>query len=498
MSAGDVAGAVVRDLWALLDEIQEMGFSFDPRDLVHNIGVLTAAIDRAWTVATDPPPGDPAAIEAAAALWRSAARSHRAQADDLTAFDVASVWHGTAAVACAATVRRLAGRLEDASALADRASKALEDHENEITRARRRHGEVGGHLRAAARRLGRCAPWEIPDMLGDVVEELVGALRAAIESYEIAGASETTCSASLRGISDGMPFPDAVGPGMSAFELMNVLSAARGGRPLLGDVAARAADRYAELGAGAREAVDQVLADAPSPEHRAWVVATLATGAPLETLTNFARHIADLPPSELATVLDPTTVELAQQSSTTCGSASLAVARMLNDPVYALKVLGGYDSVNGAEDSSDVTDRFAAAELETKARTNDSIGTDGEWVASWPDALGTSPWGAAEEMNGVGGGEAYGVALVDSGSGADRQTAYDALERAALDGRPAPLYVGDGTSPRHVVLVVAAGDDALQVYEPGSGLTVTVSEHDFVRGDVDLGGWDRPWAVVTP
>jgi hypothetical protein len=308
---------------------------------------------------------------------------------------------------------------------------------------------------------------------------------------------------------------------MSAFELMNVVSAAQGKRPLVGDVARRAAERYESLGEGAREVVDRLLAAAPSPEHRAWILAALASGASLETLANFAERIDGVDASGLAAILDPTQVKLVQQSDTTCGSASLVVARMLNDPVYALKVLAGHDATTGQDvpvpelddlprktleaDGVAETDaeyalraRFHEAELQAKARTNDTVGTDGERTLPWPDALGTSPWGAAEEMNGVAGGDGYGVKLVDSGSPDDRQQAYDTLERAGRDGRPAPVYVGDGTSPRHVVLVVGAGDGTLQVYEPGSGMTVTVTEDAFVRGDVNLGGWGKPWAVVAP
>ena len=126
------------------------------------------------------------------------------------------------------------------------------------------------------------------------------------------------------------------------------------------------------------------------------------------------------------------------------------------------------------------------------------MGSDGERTLLWPDAIGTSPWGAAEEMNGTAGGDGYGVALVDSDSPSDRQQAYDAVELAALDGRPAPMYVGDGTITRHVVLVVGSTDTGLLVYEPGGGGVVEISERDFVSGDTSVLGWERPWAVVAP
>ena len=497
MSASDVGGAVVRELWRMLDEIQEMHFSLDPRDLLHNIGVLGAMIERVWTIASQPPPGAPGDIEAVAGLWRDVSAANQTHADDLRTMDVAAVWSGPAADGCTATVRRLADRFEQASPLAGRASRALLDLADEIRAARRRHAEMGDHLRAAANRLAAGASWDVVDLLRDVAEELVEAVRAAIDAYQIADRAAATCAAVLRGVADQMPFPDTAVPGMSVFELMNVI-ATPGDRPLVGDVAQRAADRYAQLGEGAQQVVDDLLASARSPEHRAWLLAALASGASLETLANFADRIGEVDEAGLAELLDPTVHRLVQQTSTTCGSASLVVARMLNDPVYALEVLGGYDATTGTTDAGTIEERFAAAELEAKARTNDSVGSDGERTLPWPDAIGTSPWGAAEEMNGTAGGDGYGVALVDSDSPSDRQQAYDALERAALDGRPALMYVGDGTIPRHVVLVVGSTDTGLLVYEPGGGGVVEISERDFVSGDTSVLGWGRPWAVVAP
>ena len=310
--------------------------------------------------------------------------------------------------------------------------------------------------------------------------------------------------------------------GMSVLELMNVSSAAPGAPPLYGDTAKRAQERYDGLGEGAREVVDQMLAHAPSAQHRAWILAALASGASHETLANFADRISSMGADDLRDALDPTVVTLQQASDTTCGSASMAVARMLADPIFALRILTGYDAVSGTDVPTPAYDdlrtyvpgpgdpavetpehlamrqRFHEAELAAKGRTNDASDGQGGLSMPWVDALGTSPWGAAEELNGASGSNDYGVSMVDSSSPVDRQQAYDALEVAGRDGRPSAVYVGDGTSPRHVVLVVGAGDGTLTVYEPWDGRTVTVTEEQFVSGDVDLAGWERPWAVVTP
>ncbi len=522
MSLEDFGGRIVRDLWRLLDGVQEAGFSLNPLELAHNIAVIGRMIQRAWEIAGERPPGDPAQIESAAAAWRRVRESASAGDDELDSVRTLDVWTGSAALACGATIRRLGNRLQQTAALAGTAATALDDYGDEIVRARARHDEGGDCLRAAGRRLGVCPPWEIPDMIRDVIANLIEGVRAFIDSYEIAGAAAEACVHTLRRVGDDMPFPEGSVSGMSVLELMNVSSAAPGKPPLYGDVAKRAQELYDQLGDGAREVVDQLLADAPSAQHRAWILAALAGGASLETLANFAQRIEGLSESELGKALNPLEVTLEQESDTTCGSASLTVARMLDDPVYALRILTGYDATTGEVVTAPAYDledgppdpsdpdfaekqaayeqrcRFHQAELEAKERTNDTTGTGGAPSLPWPDAIGTSPWGAAEEMNGTAGGSGYGVSMVDSDSPADRQAAYDALERAALDGRPAPLYVGNDVSPRHVVLVVGAGNGTLQIYEPGIGTVVTVTEEDFVNGNVDLGSWDRPWAVVTP
>ena len=50
-------------------------------------------------------------------------------------------------------------------------------------------------------------------------------------------------------------------------------------------------------------------------------------------------------------------------------------------------------------------------------------------------------------------------------------------------------------TPRHVVLVLSPG---LDVYEPASGRRVRFTQEAFVKGRLDLAGWDKPWFAVLP
>lgn len=497
--------ARVRDLWAALDRIQEHGFSLNPLDVLRNVAALRDLVAHVWQVATEPPPGDPAAVEAAAVTWRRLGDALDARAGDLGAArgSLPTTWRGDAADGCDRTLRLLGDRFDDAASLARRAARILSAYADELTTARRRHADAAEALRAARDRIGPCAPWEWADLLGDVVRSVREAVDAVTSAYERAGRAAEGCEGELATIADRMPFPTGDGvPALTAFDLLDRHTRDETKRPLVGDTADRARQRYESLSAADQAEVDRLLAGLPTSEHRAWLLAALAGGADVTTLGRFAGRIDDLPPDALADVLDPTSTTLQQQSTTTCGSASLVFARMLNDPVYALRVLDGYDATTGSTDTTGKPDdRFAAEELAAKARTNDARDGSGGWSMPWPDAIGTSPWGAAEEMNGAAGvpGTGYGVGLVESDSPDDRRGAYQDLARAADQGRVSPLYVGDDASPRHVVLVVGRTEAGLQVYEPGRGVVVTVSEDVFVSGDVSvLGGWSRPWATVAP
>ena len=90
-----------------------------------------------------------------------------------------------------------------------------------------------------------------------------------------------------------------------------------------------------------------------------------------------------------------------QQSTTTCGSASLTVARMLVDPAFARWIRLGVDKDAKDDDVPDahtVEQRFAAHEQVVARRTNALVGAGGRIQFPWPRALGTPPWGAIGEL----------------------------------------------------------------------------------------------------
>ncbi|GAA2487163.1 hypothetical protein GCM10009858_26370 [Terrabacter carboxydivorans] len=191
-----------------------------------------------------------------------------------------------------------------------------------------------------------------------------------------------------------------------------------------------------------------------------------------------------------------------QQTSTTCGSASLTVARMLANPAFARWVRDGTprDPREGeTPDSGTEAQRFAAYEQVVAARTNALVGPGRRLQPPWPRALGTPPWGAAKELE-LGASDptaAYAVSWFRLRGRVGLGHTYADLRARVRPGRPALLYVGNAWAPRHVVLVLPpTAEQELDVYEPSAGRVVDLPEHAFVERRLAVAGWDVPWAAV--
>lgn len=116
----------------------------------------------------------------------------------------------------------------------------------------------------------------------------------------------------------------------------------------------------------------------------------------------------------------------------------------------------------------------------------------------WPEALGTTPGAMVNEMNhGSSGvpGASYDMQYVDP---YDRGATFDQIQRASENGHFVPLFVGDESIPRHIVLVTGADGDSVTIYDPADGRTETVSRSDWEAGNLSVGGWEEPWGAVLP
>lgn len=493
----------VSDLRGVLADVQDLDF-WPPWDAAQTLVDLVA---RAVDIATRPPDPGPEDLRDAAAAWRMIGVDADAAVADLervTEAITTAVWEGEAGNALRTSTGRLTRRSETVGPAAQSVEQALMTLAGAMTDARTRHQRADDQLRRNLQlSWGDLWPWELVDWLKGVAEGIVHAIEEATGAYRDAAAGVRVAERDIVAALDEIDLPDHLpgSPGISAVSVVNGWDDDRG--PLEGSTLERYDDAYGDLSPAEQQAVRDALAAADSDQHRAWIMAGVAAGLSGAGLARYVDRLGQLTHAQLRD-LDPTRAgdgTFVQPDQTTCGSSTLVMSRMRNDPAYAMWILTGYDPSTGETAPADQSaqERFAAEALAMHDRTNAPTDRDGDLQFPWPAAIGTQPWALANEMSADGGsgvpGTEYDVRVTDPG---DRGRTFDEIAAASENGHTVPLYVGDETSPRHVVLVTASNDGTLTVYEPSSGDTVTVSRDDFVTGSLGDTGWDEPWFAVTP
>ncbi len=495
---------VVADLRSSLARLLALDL-WPPTEVARTIGELAAGVLRA---AAEPPRPDPADLAEAGERWLLVESAVDRAGEDLAAVSRAvgpAVWSGRTADGFRGSLHRLTARIGTVGVASSGAAAAITTLGDAMTDARARHARGVARIRSQ-QSLGwswsDLDPFALRDRLVAVVEDLVAGLADLVGAYEDADAAVGTARRSILDAVEGIELPthlpEAGHP--SAITVVNGWDGRHG--PLHGPALRSYDHAWARLSPGQQRAVQDALAGARSGPEQAWVLAAVGAGLSGPTLRRYLGRLRSMTPAEVAT-LEPTTRlrdpgghPFRQPDPTTCGSASLVLARMLDRPAYAMRVLTGYDPATGEVDPGPVGDRFASEALAMHERTNGLRDAGGGWQVPWPQALGTQPWAVARAMSTVAGvpGSAYAVTLVDPH---DRGPSYDAVARASDAGHPVPVFVGDDLSPRHVMLVTAADEGGLTVYDPADGREVVLTRRDWTAGALPT-GWKEPWAVVTP
>jgi hypothetical protein len=437
--------------------VQRLGRLLNPVALVELIREVITAV-------SEPPPGDPAALERLAVAYRDAAQA----------------------------LRQLpASRAERAFT---EAADTLTELAVTVREQQRRHVELRLALRAAAHDATRVGSVALPDptALHDVVhrinalvavytESLDAADRAASRFIDLAGRARAAA-----GVEGGLTPADAV---LLADQMVSV--------PGIGDdyddgvltaAQLRAAGwRRRGLAEVDRVAFADLLDRAGSDRERAWLHKGLVAGHPVGELAGFADTIRGRDTGWLdahLSLIDRGGTgnqrrldhEVRQYEDTTCGTTCLIVARAECDPLYALSLT-----------AEDFPARFAAERARVHDQTN----------VLWPESLGTSPRGMAHYLS-AHTGVRYDWHLVDDTNQRRVSSTLREVVAAADLGTAAAVLVG-GQVPRHYVLVVGHSGGDVLVFEPTSGGTVRVGERDFLAGTLTATtGFDHMQAVVVP
>ena len=482
---------------------------------------IVDAVSEAVTAASTPPPPCPDTVREAATDWtvigRSVTRGHDALVD-LQAGMSARMWQGASGDSFRGSVSAFAARVDTVGPAADDVAAALTTFAASMTDARARHetafDELRQHLQIS---WGDLNPLALKDKLAGIVESVIRAIQDLVAAYELANDAHAVCKEAIVAAMDQIDLPHALPEGASPIDAVSEWEAHGG--PLAGDVIERYNLAFGELSAEERTALKEAMASADSDAERAYMMAGVAGGLTGLALANYLKKLSslshqqlqELDPMKFPFVVDPHGNRLGpvQPDGTTCGSSSLVMARMRNDPAYAMWVTTGDNPETGETTPGSAQSRFNSEAEAMHDRTNAAHDRNGD--RQWPylKAIGTAPWAVATEMSADGGsgvsGTDYGVDTVDPD---DRKASYHTMVAAVEDGHSVPMYVGNSVLPGHVVLVTGVENDTLTVYNPGNGQTVHVTREQFVDGNLPFGSpapplhlagpMTEPWFTVVP
>ena len=501
---------VVAGLRRILSRLDDIDF-WPPWEAAQQIVDL---VSEAYQLVSGDFKPDSDAVSAAAKGWQNIAEHVTQAHTDLGKVPQkigVDAWRGEDGTAFRSSVGALSSRLDTVDDAATGVHDALTRLDGSMAAARTRRtqalAQLGEYLSISWSDLN---PFDVVDMLKGKITGIVSAIHDAIGAYEDAQDAVRVARAEVVAAMDTIRLPDHLSEGVSAVDVVNSWDDSTG--PLRGSTLARYDEQFANLPAADQAQVRAAIEAARSDEERAWIMAAVASGMDGGTLDNYLEHLEGMTPQEIE-ALDPTGFrdgKGGQPDDTTCGSATLVMSRMMNDPAFAMWVITGYDPETGTQTGdgteSDQDQRFSEAALDMHDKTN-SWWQNGQPQVPWPEAWGTTPGAVLNEMNHGHSGvpdASYDMQYVDPG---DRVATYDRIAAASENGHTVPMFVGSDTAPRHVVLVTGSTGDSITVYDPYAdtsstgepiGRTVTVSRADWAAGNFDVAGWDEPWGAVVP
>jgi hypothetical protein len=269
--------------------------------------------------------------------------------------------------------------------------------------------------------------------------------------------------------------------------------------------AQRAAQQLDKLSPADRQRFEQLLANAKSPQERAYLMKTLAAGHNVDEVTSFDNliHNHGDDPAWLQEHLTPIVNTSAQHADITyrggswtqgqyptCVAASTIMARAMVDPSYTLRLTTG----NKPDDpNSTGKDAFLQRLRDEQQRVYDHGRSGRDEDRNWLQKL----VGYHDNTEGMYEKEGQKIANEDigryngqnyehqdvSGSAADRRNILPGVERAVDEGKPVPFQV-EGGGEGHQMVIIGHRGDQMEVYNPWGDIT-WVSEDDFVNGHMN-------------
>ncbi|MFJ9927232.1 peptidoglycan-binding protein [Streptomyces misionensis] len=489
------------------------------------------------------PVGDTATLEALGKVYRDQvdqAGDVHDRADKVARKGLPEVWVGDTRVLASAAV---AAAARDATRMAEAfqgGAKALHALADSLGTARRQDADGRAKMHQAQQRLGprddffdltrlleteeereaaltagRALAADGADLMHRAAVTADDAVRAAVRDLNKWAAEARAGKLHTGGLTavDRLMLADAGGASGPA-DLNEILTANDLER------SGRAMDR---LSAADRARMDRLLADAKTPQEKAYLMKALAAGHDVDDVQTFAGKIHGKDAAWLQRHLTPivnpagsmkdegtdpvrgSNMNTQLQSfdgqqwaqggdgqDGTCVASTTVAARALVDPVYALSLTGG---PGGQEDDP-------AAFRQRLVAEQHRMHVEGHGDPNWN---GMSLKGQTDISNkeiSPETGSSY--TLHQVGDTASRRDILPRIEKSVAEGKPVPFDAQgrepDGTWNGHSMMIVGQEGDKLEIYNPW-GQTTWVSEDDFVNGGMAKAGDNRfpdAYAVHLP
>ncbi|MFI7009002.1 peptidoglycan-binding protein [Streptomyces sp. NPDC050145] len=256
-----------------------------------------------------------------------------------------------------------------------------------------------------------------------------------------------------------------------------------------------------DLSPADRARMERLLADAGTPQEKAYLMKALASGYSVDEVEEFGGKIHNKDEEWLREHLAPVSTNSStgqerqtfgqenwSQDGNTCVPSSTVTARAMVDPVYALELTGGPDG----QDDSDAHFRERLTDEQMRLHEEGDGANEGWWWDRQPAGMDSD--GQVDISNkelSPHTGDAY--ESHDMNSENDRRDVLPDIEESVAEGKPVPINIEgeeDGDWIGHGVMIVGQEGDMLQVYNPW-GTTTWVSEDDFIKGDFSAVTDDR-------
>ncbi|WP_217243117.1 peptidoglycan-binding protein [Streptomyces sp. AC555_RSS877] len=494
---------------------------------------LLDLIDLAF--AEPPPEGDPGTLESLGMRYRDQldeAMGLHERVDRVARKGLPEVWVGDTSVLASDAVSAVSRTVSEMAEAFEGGSRALIVLADAIMEAQRQDGEGRGKLQQALSEMGSDREGFFDELRENDEEEWDRANAAHFASYGVGLmrkavlAAGEACRVAARDLNKWAT--EARAGKMDTDELSavdrlmladtsNVKGAAEYNEILSAAELERSGRAMENLPPADRARMELLMANASSPQEKAYLMKGLAAGRSVDEIDEFAFKIQGKDPAWLQRHLSPITtqgdslkdegtnpdgssvniddqtfngqkwVQGGDGSEGTCVASSTVTARAMVDPLYALDITGG---PSGQEDDPEA---FRQRLVEEQHRLH----TEGDGGEKWS---GMGPEGQERIADdAIGGATGDDYQRRDMNTADERRQALTDVEKAVAEGKPVPVDVrsDDGA---HAMTIIGQEGDMLQIYNPW-GTTTWVSEDDFINGNMGKasnGELDDAYSVYVP